>query len=110
MNRSETCGQGLSERATVPERLGALSAAMADNLEQHQRALDLTDENANAEREAYELVSSDLRNAAAQLQTAANTIESAETRTRQMERRLKDVEALPPGQGSLLPDSRADEA
>ena len=46
----------------------------------------------------------------AQLQTASNTIESAETRTRQMERRLKDVEALPPGQGSLLPESRPEEA
>ena len=46
----------------------------------------------------------------AQLQTASNTIESAETRTRQMERRLKDVEALPAGQGTLLPESRSDEA
>ena len=46
----------------------------------------------------------------AQLQTASNTIEAAETRTRQMERRLKDVEALPPGQGSLLPEARPDDA
>jgi DNA recombination protein RmuC len=47
----------------------------------------------------------------AQLQTASNTIESAETRTRQMERRLKDVEALPASQATpLLPDRRADEA
>ena len=45
----------------------------------------------------------------AQLQTASNTIESAETRTRQMERRLKDVEALPVGQQTLLPESRSDE-
>ncbi len=45
----------------------------------------------------------------AQLQTASNTIESAETRTRQMERRLKDVEALPVGQRTLLPESRSDE-
>ena len=47
----------------------------------------------------------------AQLQSASNTIESAETRTRQMERTLKTVEALPADHAArLLPDSRADEA
>ena len=46
----------------------------------------------------------------AQLQTASNTIESAETRTRQMERTLKSVEALPAEQAArLLPGAPADE-
>jgi DNA recombination protein RmuC len=36
-----------------------------------------------------------LANAKKQLQTVANSIDSAETRTRQMERKLKGVEALP---------------
>jgi DNA recombination protein RmuC len=37
----------------------------------------------------------------AQLQTVANSIEAAETRTRQIERKLKDVEALPGTQAEL---------
>ena len=40
-----------------------------------------------------------------QLQTVANSIEAAETRTRQIERKLKDVEALPGTQAELLPDA-----
>jgi uncharacterized protein YndB with AHSA1/START domain len=72
MNQPETCGLGLAERSAVPAKLGALSAAMADNLEKHQRTLDLTDNNAKAEREAYEVVASALRSAAAQLQTTAD--------------------------------------
>jgi uncharacterized protein YndB with AHSA1/START domain len=72
MNQPETCGQGLAERSAVPAKLGALSAAMAENLEEHQRTLDLTDDNATAERDAYEVVASALRDAAAQLQTAAD--------------------------------------
>ena len=38
----------------------------------------------------------------AQLQTVANSIEAAEVRTRQIERKLKDVEALPGTQSELL--------
>jgi uncharacterized protein YndB with AHSA1/START domain len=72
MNQPDTCGRGLAERSAVPAKLGALTAAMADNLEKHQRTLDLTDNNAKAEHEAYEDVASALRNAAAQLQAAAD--------------------------------------
>jgi DNA recombination protein RmuC len=46
----------------------------------------------------------------AQLQTASNTIDAAETRTRQMNRALRGVEALPAEQSArLLPPERADE-
>ena len=47
-----------------------------------------------------------------QLQTVTNSIGQAETRTRQMTRRLKDVEALPVPQAELLlgkPDDAAEE-
>lgn len=40
-----------------------------------------------------------------QLQSVANSIEAAETRTRQIERKLKDVEALPGTQAELLPEA-----
>ena len=44
-----------------------------------------------------------------QLQAASNTIEKAETRTRQMDRALKSVEALPAEQAvQLLPTDRED--
>jgi DNA recombination protein RmuC len=46
----------------------------------------------------------------AQLTTASNTIDQAETRTRQMTRALKDVEALPVEQAArLLPPDRSDD-
>jgi DNA recombination protein RmuC len=41
-----------------------------------------------------------------QLQTVANSIEAAETRTRQIERKLKDVEALPGTQPELLDEAK----
>ncbi|MGB8436885.1 MAG: DNA recombination protein RmuC [Burkholderiales bacterium] len=45
-----------------------------------------------------------------QLQAVTNSIVSAETRTRQMERKLKDVEALPERQAKKLIDSARDDA
>jgi DNA recombination protein RmuC len=42
-----------------------------------------------------------------QLQTVANSIDLAETRTRQIERKLKDVEALPSPQGAVSDDAPA---
>jgi hypothetical protein len=72
MNEPDTCGRGLAERSAVPAKLGALIAAMAENLEEHRRTLDLTDDNARAEREAFEAVARDLRDAAAQLQATAD--------------------------------------
>ena len=42
----------------------------------------------------------------AQLQTVANSIEAAETRTRQIERKLRDVEALPGAQAELLDEAK----
>ncbi len=47
-----------------------------------------------------------LANAKKQLQTVANSIDSAETRSRQMERKLKGVEALPGPEAVRLLDSR----
>jgi len=71
-----TCGQGLAERSALPAKLGALSAAMADNLEKHQRTLDFTDNNARAEHDAYDAVATALRNAATQLHETAERMAS----------------------------------
>ena len=67
-----TCGQGLAERSALPAKLSALSAAMADNLDEHQRTLDLTDKNARTEHDAYDAVAGALRDAATQLQEIAD--------------------------------------
>ncbi len=69
---SNTCGQGLAERSVLPATLGALAATMADNLEKHRQTLDLTDNHATAERDAYDAVARSLRIAATELQAAAD--------------------------------------
>jgi DNA recombination protein RmuC len=46
-----------------------------------------------------------LANTKRQLQTVANSIDAAETRTRQIEKKLKDVEALPGAEETKLLDA-----
>ena len=55
MSRQEqqTCGKGLAENSALPAKLGEVIAAMAENLEAHMKALDLTDVNSKQEYEAY---------------------------------------------------------
>ena len=48
-----TCGKGLAGHAPLAAKIGALSAALADVLEAHTHALDASDDNGAAEREAY---------------------------------------------------------
>jgi hypothetical protein len=45
---------------------------MAENLEVHRRALDLTDQNSRAEHDAYGELVRELKQAAGQLETTAN--------------------------------------
>ena len=71
MDQQPTCGKGLAEHATLPAKLGDLAAAMAENLEVHQQALDVTDENARKEHHAYVKLAQEFRSVAAQLHAAA---------------------------------------
>jgi hypothetical protein len=48
-----TCGQGLAEHSVLPAKLAELTAALADNLDVHTKALDRTDENAEREHRIY---------------------------------------------------------
>lgn len=48
-----TCGQGLAAHSTLPTKLGELTAAVAEVLDLHTKALDLADENARQEQRAY---------------------------------------------------------
>jgi hypothetical protein len=67
-----TCGEGLAENATLPARLGAVSAAMADVLEVHMRALDTTETNAEKEHDAYARLVDEHRENAASLRSVAD--------------------------------------
>jgi len=67
-----TCGKGLAENSALPAKLGELIAAMAQNLEVHMKALDLTDQNSRAEYAAYESLVVGQKQVANQLQAIAN--------------------------------------
>lgn len=68
----QTCGKGLAENSILPAKLGGLISAMAENLDVHRKALDLTDPNSQAEYDAYERLLKDLRQIAAQLSVTAS--------------------------------------
>jgi hypothetical protein len=67
MEEQPSCGRGLAERSALPDKLGDLVAAVADNLEAHLIALDLTDENARTEHDAYVTLAREHRKASDQL-------------------------------------------
>jgi hypothetical protein len=71
METQATCGKGLAEHSTIPAKLGEWTAAVAENLELHTGALDLTDENSRKERDAYMELAKQHRQIAAQLTTTA---------------------------------------
>jgi gamma-glutamyl:cysteine ligase YbdK (ATP-grasp superfamily) len=71
VEQQQTCGKGLAENAVLPARLGAVTSALADVLEAHVKALDLDDENARAEHEAYTKLVDENRDVAARLRAVA---------------------------------------
>lgn len=71
MEQQQTCGKGLAENAVLPARLGAVTSALADVLEAHVKALDLDDEHARSEHDAYTKLVDEHRDAAARLRAVA---------------------------------------
>jgi hypothetical protein len=63
-----TCGKGLAENSVLPAKLGEVVATVAENLEVHMKALDLEDDDANKEHDAYLNLARQHRKIAAQLQ------------------------------------------
>jgi len=72
MDEQQTCGKGLAQHSALTASLGELIASTARVLEVHMKALDLTDENAKRESEAYRELASAHRRIAGEL---ANTAE-----------------------------------
>jgi hypothetical protein len=71
MEDQPTCGKGLAEHSALPAKMGELTASVAENLELHMQALDLTDESAKTEHDAYLELAMDHRRIASQLQATA---------------------------------------
>jgi hypothetical protein len=66
-----TCGKGMAANAELPRRLGDLLGALAEVLEIHMQALDLTDKSSAKENEEYRELAKQFRTTTAQLHGAA---------------------------------------
>ncbi|MGH7712501.1 MAG: hypothetical protein ACREOG_14520 [Gemmatimonadaceae bacterium] len=71
MDEQRTCGQGLAEHAALPAKLAELTDAVAETLERHQEALDLSDESSRREHAAYVELAQQHRSTAAELRATA---------------------------------------
>jgi len=71
MNNQQTCGMGLAQHSVLTASLGELIASTARVLEVHMKALDLTDENARREFDAYRELASAHRRIAGELTDTA---------------------------------------
>jgi hypothetical protein len=71
MASQPTCGKGLAEHSVLPAKMGEWTAAVAENLELHTEALDLTDESSRRERDAYVELAKQYRQIANELETTA---------------------------------------
>ena len=71
MDEQQTCGKGLAQHSALTASLGELVASTARVLEVHMKALDLTDENAKREYEAYRELASAHRRIAGELADTA---------------------------------------
>jgi hypothetical protein len=69
-----TCGQGLAEHSALPAKCGELMARVADVLEQHMTALDMSDERSRKEHAAYRRLVTDHRATAASLRAIADAM------------------------------------
>jgi hypothetical protein len=71
MDDQPTCGKGLAEHSALPAKLAELEDALAENLERHQKTLDLSDENSKRELDAYVRLVRQHRTIASQLRATA---------------------------------------
>ena len=71
MDDQPTCGKGLAEHSPLPAKMGELMGAVAKVLELHMNALDLTDDNARLEYDAYQELATAHWQGASQLQATA---------------------------------------
>lgn len=75
MDNPTTCGQGLAEHAALPSRMSDLVLALAEVLERHTKALDLTDAAARMELHAYQDLTQRFGTIAISLQAVSREME-----------------------------------
>ena len=79
MDEQQTCGKGLAQHSALTASLGDLIASTARVLEVHMKALDLTDENAKREYDAYHELASTHRRIARELADTAERMAAYRT-------------------------------
>ena len=77
MTDQPTCGKGLAASAALPAKIAELTTAVAEILERHMKALDLTDENSRREHALYDRLAREHRDAAAALADTAGRMAAA---------------------------------
>ena len=77
MTDEPTCGKGLAANAALPAKIAELTAAVAEILERHMKALDMSDENSRREHALYDRLSREHRDSAAALADTAERMASA---------------------------------
>lgn len=77
MTDEPTCGRGLAASAALPAKLADLSAAVAEILEGHMKALDLRHEHSRQEHALYDRLAGEHRDAAAALAGTAERMAGA---------------------------------
>jgi hypothetical protein len=76
VSEEPTCGRGLAANAVLPATLGNVMAAVARVLETHTKALDLEDEDAKREYEAYVKLVEQHRRIASELHSVSEQMAS----------------------------------
>jgi hypothetical protein len=71
MEDQPTCGKGLAQHSALPAKLGALTASVAELLDVHMKALDLTDRDSKTEHAAYAALAKEHRRIATRLEATA---------------------------------------
>jgi uncharacterized protein YndB with AHSA1/START domain len=71
-----SCGAGLAQHASVPAKMAAVFAALAETLESHRAMLVLSDGNARLEDEAYQKLADGYREVAARTSATASLMAS----------------------------------
>lgn len=77
MTDEPTCGKGLAANAALPAKVAELTAALAEVLERHMPALDLSDEHSRREHALYDRLAREHRDAAAALADTAERMAAA---------------------------------
>jgi hypothetical protein len=77
MTDEPTCGKGLAASAALPAKIAELTAAVAEVLERHMKALDLNDEHSRREHALYDRLAREHRDAAAALAETAQRMTAA---------------------------------